>query len=69
MGIPGRDALLYLGEAAEALAVQVTPSRAARLRRLAKDYERLPETVAGLRFVAFACHRLNRAVLAPGPGP
>ncbi len=24
-------------------------------RRLAKDYERLPETIAGLRFVAFAC--------------
>ena len=28
---------------------------AARFRRLAKDYERLPETVAGLHFVAFAC--------------
>src|SRR3972149_5970414 len=27
----------------------------ARFRRLAKDYERLPETVAGLHFVAFAC--------------
>jgi hypothetical protein len=24
-------------------------------RRLVKDYERLPETVAGLHFVAFAC--------------
>ena len=26
-----------------------------RFRRLAKDYERLPETVAGLHFLAFAC--------------
>jgi len=42
---------------------------AARFRRLAKDYERLPETVAGLHFVAFACLMLSRAVLALGPGP
>ena len=28
---------------------------ASRFRRLVKDYERLPETVAGLHFVAFAC--------------
>ncbi len=28
---------------------------ATRFRRLAKDYERLPETVAGLHFLAFAC--------------
>jgi transposase len=27
----------------------------ARFRRLAKDYERLPATVAGLHFIAFAC--------------
>lgn len=27
---------------------------AARFRRLAKDYERLPETLAGLHFLAFA---------------
>ena len=33
-----------------------------RFRRLAKDYERLPETVAGLHFVAFACLMLRRAV-------
>lgn len=26
-----------------------------RFRRLAKDYERLPETLAGLHFLAFAC--------------
>jgi transposase len=42
---------------------------ATRFRRLVKDYERLPETVAGLHFVAFACLMLNRAVLALGPGP
>jgi len=28
---------------------------ATRFRRLAKDYERLPQTVAGLHFLAFAC--------------
>src|SRR5215218_9256728 len=42
---------------------------ATRFRRLVKDYERLPETVAGLHFVAFACLVLARAVLAFGPGP
>jgi transposase len=28
---------------------------ATRFRRLARDYERLPQTLAGLHFVAFAC--------------
>ncbi|HEX6368384.1 MAG TPA: IS5/IS1182 family transposase, partial [Longimicrobium sp.] len=32
-----------------------------RFRRLAKDYERLPETLAGLHFVAFACLMLSKA--------
>jgi hypothetical protein len=27
---------------------------------LARDYERLPETVAGLHFLAFACLLLHR---------
>lgn len=42
---------------------------AARFRRLVRDYERLPETVAGLHFVAFACLMLHQAasVLASGP--
>ena len=42
---------------------------ATRFRRLAKDYERLPETVVGLHFVAFACLMLHRAisVLAASP--
>lgn len=31
----------------------------ARFRRLAKDYERLPATVAGLHFIAFACLMLT----------
>jgi hypothetical protein len=35
----------------------------ARLRRLARDYERLPETVAGLHFIAFSCLMLHRFVL------
>ena len=32
----------------------------ARFRRLARDYERLPTTLAGLHFVAFACLMLAR---------
>ena len=34
---------------------------AARFRRLAKDYERLPGTVAGLHFLVFACLMLVKA--------
>jgi transposase len=34
---------------------------AARFRRRAKDYERLPETLIGLHFVAFVCLLLHRA--------
>jgi transposase len=40
---------------------------AARFRRLARDYERLPETLAGLHFVAFACLMLQRLFLTLGP--
>lgn len=35
---------------------------ASRFRRLVKDYERLPETVAGLHLVAFACLFLQQAL-------
>ena len=34
----------------------------ARFRRLARDYERLPETVAGLTFAIFAVLMLVRAI-------
>jgi len=40
---------------------------AARFRRLARDYERLPQTLAGLHFVAFACLMLTRLFLLLGP--
>lgn len=43
---------------------------AARFRRLAKDYERLPETLRGLHFVAFGCLMLARffgALMGVGP--
>ena len=33
-----------------------------RFRRLAKDYERLPETVAGLHLVAFSVLMLSRVM-------
>jgi transposase len=42
---------------------------ATRFRRLAKDYERLPETVVGLHFVAFACLMLHRMLVTLGPSP
>ena len=42
---------------------------ASRFRRLARDYERLPETVAGLHFVAFACLMLQRITLPASTSP
>jgi transposase len=50
-------------------AVERSFAGVARFRRLAKDYERLPETVAGLHIVAFACLMLNRAIAVLGTGP
>jgi transposase len=44
-------------------------SWASRFRRLAKDYERLPTTLAGLHFVAFACLFLSQATAVLGVGP
>jgi transposase len=42
--------------------VERTFAWATRFRRLARDYERLPEVLAGLHFVAFACLMLHRLV-------
>jgi transposase len=42
---------------------------ATRFRRLVKDYERLPQTVAGLHFVAFACLFLHRAIAMLSSSP
>jgi transposase len=42
---------------------------AARCHRLAKDYERVPKTVAGLHFVAFACLMLHRLVTVVAQSP
>jgi transposase len=42
---------------------------ASRFRRLVKDYERLPDTLAGLHFVAFACLFLQQATGILGAGP
>jgi transposase len=44
-------------------------ARASPFRRLVKDYERLPETVAGLHFIAFACLFLYRVIAVIGPSP
>jgi transposase len=41
----------------------------ARFRRLARDYERLPETVVSLHFVASLCFMLHRAMVAHGSSP
>ncbi|WP_143137260.1 transposase, partial [Burkholderia ubonensis] len=35
---------------------------AARFRRLARDYERLPHTLAGFHFLAFACLMLPKII-------
>ena len=40
---------------------------ATRFRRLAKDYERLPEVLRGLHFVAFVCLILGRAIMVASP--
>jgi transposase len=40
----------------------------ARFRRLARDYERLPATLAGLHFLAFACLMLHQLIY-PGWSP
>jgi transposase len=42
---------------------------ASRFRRLARDYERLPETVAGLHFIAFACLMLHRLLTVVAQSP
>jgi transposase len=42
---------------------------ASRFRRLARDYERLPETVAGLHFVAFACLMAHRLISLAAQSP
>jgi transposase len=42
---------------------------ASRFRRLAREYERLPETVAGLHFVAFACLMVHRLVALIAQSP
>ena len=36
---------------------------AARFRRLARDYERLAQTLAGFHYLAFACLMLHRIIL------
>lgn len=42
---------------------------AARFRRLARDYERLPETLAGLHFVVFVALMVRQAAAAGALGP
>jgi transposase len=41
---------------------------ASRFRRLVKDYERLPTTLAGLHFFAFVCLFLRQATSILGIG-
>jgi transposase len=42
---------------------------ASRFRRLARDYERLPTTVSGLHFLAFACLMLHRMLRLAAQSP
>jgi len=46
--------------------VERSSAWAARCRRLARDYERLPTTLAGLHVVAFACPMMLRSAAALG---
>jgi hypothetical protein len=41
----------------------------ARFRRLTRDYERLPETVAGLHFLTFSCLMLHRLFTIAAESP
>jgi transposase len=41
-------------------------ARMARFRPLARDYERLADTLAGFHFAAFVCLMRNRAALMVG---
>jgi transposase len=49
--------------------VERTFAWAARFRRLARDYERLPETFAGLHFIAFACLMAHRMLVTAAQSP
>jgi len=42
---------------------------ASRFRRLARDYERLPKTVEGLHFIAFACLMVHRLLTLATQSP
>jgi transposase len=42
---------------------------ASRFRRLARDHERLPETVAGLHFLAFTCLMVHRLLTVVAQSP
>jgi transposase len=49
--------------------VERTFAWAARFRRLARDFERLPETFAGLHFIAFACLMAHRMLAVAAQSP
>jgi transposase len=57
-GTPLKKRAATSGNGARILRVRQVVERsfawAGRLRRLARDYERLPDTLAGLHFIAFA---------------
>src|SRR4051812_15117366 len=50
-------------------AVERSFASASRLRRLARHYERAPETFAGLHFLAIACRMLHRTVTLAAQSP
>jgi transposase len=49
--------------------VECSLALVSRFRRLARDDERVPETVAGLHFLAFACLMLHRMVTLAAQRP
>jgi len=62
--MPGHAELVFCDQS-----IERSFAWASRFRRLAKDYEWLPQTVAGLHFVAFACLFLHRAITVLGSSP
>jgi hypothetical protein len=62
--MPGHAELVFCDQS-----IERSFAWASRFRQLAKDYEWLPQTVAGLHFVAFACLFLHRAITVLGSSP
>jgi hypothetical protein len=69
LALPGWLFQAGIRAAAAALGRGTVVRWASRFRQLARDDERLPETVAGLHFVAFACLMVKQLVALTTQSP